>query len=359
MIDFLPYFQHWFGAAWGANLFTFSKTLLLIVLITLPLMLCVAYLTYAERKIIGYMQIRIGPNRVGPKGWLQPIADALKLMFKEIIIPSGANKLLFLLAPILVLGPALAAWAVIPFTPDLVLANVDAGLLYIMAITSMGVYGVIIAGWASNSKYAFLGSLRSAAQIVSYEIAMGFALVGVLMAAQSLNLVAIVQGQAGGMHQWYLWPLFPLFIVYLISGVAETNRAPFDVAEGESEIVAGFHVEYSGMAFAVFFLAEYANMILIATLTTLMFLGGWQSPLPPAWLPDNVILHSLLSGGFHWLIFKVLFVLFLFLWFRATFPRYRYDQIMRLGWKVFIPVTLVWIVVIGGVMQTQYAYLVH
>ena len=359
MIDFLPYFQDWFGTAWGANLFTLSKTLLLIMLITFPLMLCVAYLTYAERKIIGYMQIRIGPNRVGPKGWLQPIADALKLMFKEIIIPSGANKFLFLLAPILVLGPALAAWAVIPFTPDLVLANVDAGLLYIMAITSMGVYGVIIAGWASNSKYAFLGSLRSAAQIVSYEIAMGFALVGVLMAAQSLNLVAIVQGQAGGFHQWYLWPLFPLFIVYLISGVAETNRAPFDVAEGESEIVAGFHVEYSGMAFAVFFLAEYANMILIATLTALMFLGGWQSPLPPAWLPDNVILHSLLGGGFHWLIFKVLFVLFLFLWFRATFPRYRYDQIMRLGWKVFIPVTLVWIVVIGGVMQTQYAYLVH
>ncbi len=359
MIDFLPYYQAWFGPVWGGNLFTLVKTLLLIMLITLPLMLCVAYLTYAERKIIGYMQIRIGPNRVGPKGWLQPIADALKLMFKEIIIPSGANKLLFLLAPILVLGPALAAWAVIPFTPDLVLANVDAGLLYIMAITSMGVYGVIIAGWASNSKYAFLGSLRSAAQIVSYEIAMGFALVGVLMAAQSLNLVAIVQGQAGGLQQWYLWPLFPLFIVYLISGVAETNRAPFDVAEGESEIVAGFHVEYSGMAFAVFFLAEYANMILVATLTVLMFLGGWQSPLPPAWLPDNIILHSLLGGGFHWLIFKVLFVLFLFLWFRATFPRYRYDQIMRLGWKVFIPVTLVWIVVIGGVMQTQYAYLVH
>ena len=359
MIDFLPYYQAWFGPVWGGNLFTLVKTLLLIMLITLPLMLCVAYLTYAERKIIGYMQIRIGPNRVGPKGWLQPIADALKLMFKEIIIPSSANKLLFLLAPILVLGPALAAWAVIPFTPDLVLANIDAGLLYIMAITSMGVYGVIIAGWASNSKYAFLGSLRSAAQIVSYEIAMGFALVGVLMAAQSLNLVAIVQGQAGGMQQWYLWPLFPLFIVYLISGVAETNRAPFDVAEGESEIVAGFHVEYSGMAFAVFFLAEYANMILVATLTVLMFLGGWQSPLPPAWLPDNIILHSLLGGGFHWLIFKVLFVLFLFLWFRATFPRYRYDQIMRLGWKVFIPVTLVWIVVIGGVMQTQYAYLVH
>ena len=359
MIDFQPYFQDWFGSVWGSNLFIFTKTVLSILLITLPLMLCVAYLTYAERKIIGYMQIRIGPNRVGPKGWLQPIADVFKLMFKEIIVPSGANKVLFLLAPILVLSPALAAWAVIPFTPDWVLANVDAGLLYIMAITSMGVYGVIIAGWASNSKYAFLGSLRSAAQIVSYEIAMGFALVGVLMAAQSLNLVTIVQGQSGGLLHWYLWPLFPLFIVYLISGVAETNRAPFDVAEGESEIVAGFHVEYSGMAFAVFFLAEYTNMILVATLTVLMFLGGWQSPLPPTWLPDNVILHSLLGGGFHWLIFKVLFVLFLFLWFRATFPRYRYDQIMRLGWKVFIPVTLVWIILIGGVMQTQYAYLVH
>ena len=359
MIDFQPYFQDWFGSAWGSNLFIFTKTVLSILLITLPLMLCVAYLTYAERKIIGYMQIRIGPNRVGPKGWLQPIADVFKLMFKEIIVPSGANKVLFLLAPILVLSPALAAWAVIPFTPDWVLANVDAGLLYIMAITSMGVYGVIIAGWASNSKYAFLGSLRSAAQIVSYEIAMGFALVGVLMAAQSLNLVTIVQGQSGGLLHWYLWPLFPLFIVYLISGVAETNRAPFDVAEGESEIVAGFHVEYSGMAFAVFFLAEYTNMILVATLTVLMFLGGWQSPLPPTWLPDNVILHSLLGGGFHWLIFKVLFVLFLFIWFRATFPRYRYDQIMRLGWKVFIPVTLVWIVLIGGVMQTRFAYLVH
>ena len=360
MMDyFFALYQSWFGPVWGPQLFTFVKTLLLIVSITLPLMLCVAYLTLAERKIIGFMQIRIGPNRVGPGGWLQPIADALKLMFKEIIIPSGANKFLFLLAPVLVLAPALAAWAVIPFTPDLVLANVDAGLLYVMAITSMGVYGVVIAGWASNSKYAFLGSLRSAAQIVSYEIAMGFALVGVLMAAQSLNLVDIVRGQAGGMLHWYFLPLFPLFVVYLISGVAETNRAPFDVAEGESEIVAGFHVEYSGMAFAVFFLAEYANMILVATLTVVMFLGGWQSPLPHAWLPDNVMLRSLLDGGIHWLILKVMSVLFLFLWFRATFPRYRYDQIMRLGWKVFIPITLVWIVVIGAVMQTRYAYLVH
>ena len=235
----------------------------------------------------------------------------------------------------------------IPFTDTLVLANINAGLLYVLAITSMGVYGVIIAGWASNSKYAFLGAMRSAAQIVSYEIAMGFALVGVLMAAQSLNLVDIVQGQSGGLHQWYVLPLFPLFVVYLIAGVAETNRAPFDVAEGESEIVAGFHVEYSGMAFAVFFLAEYANMFLVATLTSLMFLGGWLSPV--TFLPDGIV----------WLFFKIGFVLFLFLWFRATFPRYRYDQIMRLGWKVFIPITIVWIVVVGGMMQTPYGYLFH
>ena len=344
---FLPYYQSWFGPVWGPQIFTFVKTMLLIVSITLPLMLCVAYLTYAERKIIGYMQIRIGPNRVGPGGWLQPIADAIKLMIKEIIIPSGSNKFLFLLAPILVLAPALAAWAVIPFSAEMVLANVDASLLYIMAITSMGVYGVIVAGWASNSKYAFLGAMRAAAQIVSYEIAMGFALVGVLMAAQSLNLVEIVRGQAGGFMHWYFLPLFPLFIVFLIAGVAETNRAPFDVAEGESEIVAGFHVEYSGMAFAVFFLAEYANMILVATMTATMFLGGWLSPV--GFLPD----------GFPWLFAKTGFVLFLFFWFRATFPRYRYDQIMRLGWKVFIPITLIWIVVVGAAMQTPYGYLFH
>ena len=339
--------EAWLGPVLWAYLLTFLKTILLIAAIVLPLLVCVAYLTYAERKIIGYMQIRLGPNRVGPKGWLQPIADALKLMFKEIIIPTGASKFLFLLAPILSIGPALAAWAVIPFSPELVLANIDASLLYVMAITSMGVYGVILAGWASNSKYAFLGAMRSAAQIVSYEIAMGFALVGVLMAAQSLNMVEIVKGQEGGLFHWYWLPLFPLFIVYLISGVAETNRAPFDVAEGESEIVAGFHVDYSGMAFAVFFLAEYANMILVAALTAIMFLGGWLSPI--AAIPD----------GFHWLVGKTMFVLLLFLWFRATFPRYRYDQIMRLGWKVFIPVTLVWIVVIGGAMQTSYGYLFH
>ncbi|MBU2642130.1 MAG: NADH-quinone oxidoreductase subunit NuoH [Gammaproteobacteria bacterium] len=322
-------------------------TLIKIMALVVPLMLGVAYLTYAERKIIGWMQVRIGPNRVGFQGLLQPIADAVKLLMKEIIIPSGANKGLFILGPILVIAPALAAWAVIPFTDTLVLADINAGLLYVMAITSMGVYGVIVAGWASNSKYAFLGAMRSAAQIVSYEIAMGFALVGVLMASQSLNLTDIVQGQAGGLHQWYIWPLFPLFIVYLIAGVAETNRAPFDVAEGESEIVAGFHVEYSGMAFAVFFLAEYANMILVAALTTLMFLGGWLSPV--TFLPDGIV----------WWLAKTGFVLFLFLWFRATFPRYRYDQIMRLGWKVFIPITIVWIVVVGAMMQTPYGYLFH
>ncbi len=347
-MDFLLLSQAWFGPVWGANVFTFVKTLLLILAIMIPLLISVAYLTYAERKVIGYMQVRLGPNRVGPGGWLQPIADAVKLMFKEIIIPSGANKSLFLLAPVLAIAPALAAWAVVPFTPDWVLANIDASLLYLMAITSMGVYGVVVAGWAANSKYAFLGSLRSAAQIVSYEIAMGFALVGVLMAAQSLNLVEIVKGQAGGFFYWYWLPLFPLFVVYLIAGVAETNRAPFDVAEGESEIVAGFHVEYSGMAFAVFFLAEYANMILIAALTSLMFLGGWLSPVP-----------SLIPDGLFWLLGKIAFVLFLFLWFRATFPRYRYDQIMRLGWKVFIPVTLVWIIVIGAAMQTSYGHLFH
>lgn len=321
--------------------------LLKIMALVVPLMLGVAYLTYAERKVIGWMQVRMGPNRVGFHGLLQPIADGLKLLMKEIIIPSGANRALFILGPILVIAPALAAWAVIPFTDTLVLANIDAGLLYVLAITSMGVYGVIIAGWASNSKYAFLGAMRSAAQIVSYEIAMGFALVGVLMAAQSLNLVDIVQAQSGGILQWYIWPLLPLFVVYLVAGVAETNRSPFDVAEGESEIVAGFHVEYSGMAFAVFFLAEYANMILVSALTGLLFLGGWLSPV--AFLPDGII----------WWLLKTGSVLFLFLWFRATFPRYRYDQIMRLGWKVFIPVTLVWIVFVGAMMQTPYGHLFH
>lgn len=310
-----------------------------IVAILLPLLVFVAYFTFAERKVIGYMQLRVGPNRVGIKGWGQPIADALKLMMKEIIVPTRSDKFLFLLAPILSITPALAAWAVMPFSETLVLADIDASLLYVLALTSMGVYGVIVAGWASNSRYAFLGAMRSAAQIVAYEIAMGFALVGVLMVAGSLNLREIVVGQTGGLHQWYFLPLFPLFIVYFISGVAETNRAPFDVAEGESEIVAGFHVEYSGMGFAVFFLAEYANMILIAALTVVMFLGGWLPPVDIA--PLNRI------PGVMWFGLKTSAVAFLFLWFRATFPRYRYDQIMRLGWKILIPVTLVWIFVVG------------
>jgi len=316
-----------------------------ILIIVVPLMLCVAYLTYAERKIIGYMQLRIGPNRVGPRGWLQPIADAVKLMFKEVIIPAKSNHYLFVIAPTLAIGPALAAWAVIPFDDGLVLADVDASLLYILALTSVGVYGVIIAGWASNSKYAFISTMRSAAQIVSYEIAMGFALVGVLMAAGSINLGDIVLAQQGSLLHWYWLPLLPLFVIYFISGVAETNRAPFDVAEGESEIVAGFHVEYSGMAFAVFFLAEYANMILIATLAALMFMGGWLSP-----FEGIPLLEPLFSWvpGMLWLIAKTALFLLLFLWFRATFPRYRYDQIMRLGWKVFIPLTIVWLVVEGA-----------
>ncbi len=332
-----------------ANVFLY--TLIKIIVIVVPLLLGVAYLTFAERKVIGYMQVRIGPNRVGPRGWLQPIADALKLLFKEIIIPTNSNRFLFLIAPTISIAPALAAWAVLPFTDTLVLANIDASLLYILALTSMGVYGVIIAGWASNSKYAFLGAMRSAAQIVSYEIAMGFALVGVLIAGGSLNLVEIVQAQQGSVLHWFWLPLLPLFLVYFISGVAETNRAPFDVSEGESEIVAGFHVEYSGMAFAVFFLAEYANMILIAALASLMFLGGWLSPFEGL-LPDTFLANGIgglvFGSGVHWLLAKTSLLLFFFLWFRATFPRYRYDQIMRLGWKVFIPITIVWLVIEGA-----------
>ncbi|MGB0723477.1 MAG: NADH-quinone oxidoreductase subunit NuoH [Gammaproteobacteria bacterium] len=330
----------------GPDLAWLVWTLLKIFAIIIPLMLAVAYTTYAERKIIGYMQVRIGPNRVGPKGWLQPIADALKLLMKEIILPTSANRFLFLLAPVLSLAPALAAWAVVPFTGDMVLADVDASLLFILALTSMGVYGVILAGWASNSKYAFLGAMRSAAQIVAYEIAMGFALVGVIMAGGSLNLGDIVNAQSGNVFTWFWLPLLPLFVIYFISGVAETNRAPFDVAEGESEIVAGFHVDYSGMAFAVFFLAEYANMILIAALAALMFLGGWLSPLPAEWIPGG-LLGIVLGDGIHWFFAKTAIFMFLYLWFRATFPRYRYDQIMRLGWKVFIPITIVWLLVEG------------
>jgi NADH-quinone oxidoreductase subunit H len=328
------------------------QTLLIIILkivvIAVPIMLSVAYITLAERKVIGYIQVRIGPNRVGPRGLLQPIADGLKLVMKEIIIPTNANRFLFVIAPLLALAPALACWAVIPFADGWVLADIDAGLLYVLALSSMGVYGLIIAGWASNSKYAFLGSIRSAAQMVSYEIAMGFALVGVLMAAGSMNLSAIVESQSGSFLHWFWLPLFPLFIIYFIAGLAETNRAPFDVAEGESEIVAGFHVEYSGMAFALFFLAEYANMILISILTAILFMGGWLSPFQG--IPGLEDLFAFVPG-IVWILAKTSFLLFLFLWFRATFPRYRYDQVMRLGWKVFIPITIFWILVVGvGVM---------
>jgi len=318
--------------------------LLKILLIVAVLMLAVAYLTLAERKVIGYIQMRIGPNRVGPRGLLQPIADGLKLLLKEVIVPTRSNLYLFVLAPVLAIGPALAAWAVIPFDAGMVLADINAGLLYVLAITSMSVYGIVIAGWASNSRYAFLGAMRSAAQVVSYEIAMGFALVGVLIAAGSLNLSDIVMAQQGGILYWYWLPLLPLFVVYFVSGVAETNRAPFDIAEGESEIVAGFHVEYSGMAFAVFFLAEYADMILISILASTLFMGGWLSP-----FEGIPVLESLFSWvpGIVWLLLKTSLFLFIYLWIRATFPRYRYDQIMRLGWKVFIPVTLVWLVIIS------------
>ena len=313
-----------------------------VVAVVIPLILTVAYLTLAERKVIGAIQNRIGPNRVGPKGLLQPFADVLKLLLKEIVIPSKSSRFLFIIAPLLAIVPAFAAWAVIPLTPDFVLADINAGVLYVLALTSMGVYGIILAGWASNSKYALLGAMRSGAQIVAYEIAMGFALVGVLMAGGSLNLGEIVRAQQGSVLHWFWLPLLPLFVVYFISGVAETNRAPFDVAEGESEIVAGFHVEYSGMAFAVFFLAEYANMVLISALAAIFFLGGWLSPFQGIPGLDGTFLAA---PGFFWFALKISLFLFIFLWFRATFPRYRYDQIMRLGWKVFIPVTLVWLFV--------------
>ncbi len=318
--------------------------ILKIVAILVPIFILVAFLTFAERKVISYIQGRIGPNRVGLRGIGQPIADTLKLLLKEVIVPTASNRYLFFIAPILSLAPALAAWAVIPFSKNIVLANVNAGLLFLFAMTSLGVYGILIAGWASNSKYAFFGALRSAAQVVSYEIAMGFTLVGVLIAAGTLNLQGIVMRQSGGLWHWFWLPLLPLFIVYWISAVAETNRAPFDVAEGESEIVAGFHVEYSGMGFAIFFLAEYANMILVSAIATLLFLGGWLSPFQGipgleaffVWVPGVV-----------WFVLKLAFFIFLYFWMRATFPRYRYDQIMHLGWKVLIPVTLVWIVVLS------------
>jgi NADH-quinone oxidoreductase subunit H len=325
-----------FGAYWPA-VSTTAWTLIKIVLIVAPLLGCVAYLTLAERKVLAWMHVRVGPNRVGPMGLLQPIADGVKLLLKEIVFPTRSSKGLYLLGPIMAIAPALAAWAVIPFTDTLVLANIDAGVLYLLAISSLGVYGVIIAGWASNSKYSFLGAMRAAGQMVSYEVSMGLGLIVVLMVSGSLNLSQIVDAQRGsyGLLSWHWLPLFPMFLVYLISGVAETNRAPFDVVEGESEIVAGHMVEYSGMSFALFFLAEYANMWLIAAMCTTFFLGGWLSPVP--FLPD----------GFGWFALKSCFIIFLFLWFRATFPRYRYDQIMRLGWKVFVPLCLAWILVIG------------
>ena len=344
----------WLGPVWGPAFYETTTSLVYIVAILVPLILSVAYLTLWERKMIGWMQIRLGPNRVGPLGLLQPFADVLKLLFKEIILPTNASKALYLIAPVVMIMPAIAAWAVIPFSPELVLADINAGLLYIMALSSMGVYGVIIAGWASNSKYAFLGAMRSAAQMVSYELAMGFALVVVLMVSGSLNLSDIVERQGEGYFasrgvtfmSWNWLPLLPMLFVYFVSGVAETNRAPFDVVEGESEIVAGHMIEYSGMTFALFFLAEYMNMILISALTAVMFFGGWQAPV------DSVVFNWIPPTG--WLLLKIFVIVSMFLWIRATFPRYRYDQIMRLGWKVFIPLTLVWIAVIGIWMQTPW-----
>ena len=322
--------------------------LLKIVCIVLPLLAAVAYTTMAERKVISYMQGRIGPNRVGPFGLLQPIADSLKLLFKEVIVPTKSNHYLFVVAPMLSIMPALAAWAVVPFMKGWVVANINAGILYLFAMTSLGVYGILVGGWASNSKYALFGALRSAAQVVSYEIALGFALVGVILASGTMNLSDLVLKQSGGIWHWYWLPLFPLFLVYWIASVAETNRAPFDVAEGEAEIVAGFHVEYSGMAFAIFFLAEYANMILVSAIASVLFFGGWLSPFQGipvlgtalAWVP-----------GIFWLLLKMCFFIFLYFWMRATFPRYRYDQIMYLGWKVLIPVTLVWVIVVAVAVQ--------
>jgi NADH-quinone oxidoreductase subunit H len=344
----------WLGPVWGPALYETAASLVFIVAILVPLILSVAYLTLWERKMIGWMQIRLGPNRVGPLGLLQPFADVLKLLLKEIILPTNASKALYLIGPVVMIMPAIAAWAVMPFSPELVLADINAGLLYILALSSLGVYGVIIAGWASNSKYAFLGAMRSAAQMVSYELAMGFALVVVLMVSASLNLSDIVESQGRGYFaskgltflSWNWLPLAPMLVVYFVSGVAETNRAPFDVVEGESEIVAGHMIEYSGMTFALFFLAEYMNMILISALTAVLFFGGWQAPV------DSVVFNWIPPTG--WLLLKIFVIVSMFLWIRATFPRYRYDQIMRLGWKVFIPLTLVWIAVIGIWMQTPW-----
>ena len=348
MFEFVAALWNWFPPLWQYLFTVLAK----ILLVTFCVIIIVAFSTYFERKVIGSMQARVGPNRVGWRGLLQPFADVFKLLFKEVIVPSKSNRFLFIIAPLLTLIPALATWAVIPMNDWFVIADINAGLLYVLALTSLGVYGVILACWATNSKYAFLGAMRSAAQIVAYEIAMGFALVGILMAAGSLNIGEIVAAQRGGLSNWFVLPLLPLFFVYWISGVAETNRAPFDVAEGESEIVAGFHVEYSGVAFALFFLGEYANMILISTLTAVFFWGGWASPLE-GWavferFHDNPWFGWFFAGGFPWLFIKMAFFMYVFFWLRATFPRYRYDQIMRLGWKVFIPVTIVWIGVEGA-----------
>ncbi|MDQ3494113.1 MAG: NADH-quinone oxidoreductase subunit NuoH [Pseudomonadota bacterium] len=317
-----------------------------ILAIAVPVILTVAFYVVWERKLIGWMHVRHGPMYVG-MGIFQAFADVFKLLFKEVIQPTKAQRVLYLLAPLLTLAPAFAAWAVVPFDAQLVLSNANAGILYLLAMTSLGVYGIILAGWASNSKYAFLGAMRSAAQVVSYEIAMGFALVGVMIGAGSLNLSEIVMAQAGdrGLFEWFWLPMLPLFVVFFVSGVAETNRAPFDVVEGESEIVAGHMVEYSGSAFALFFLAEYANMILVSFLTATFFLGGWLSPIPAAWIPNVPVLGTILGDGWWWLFAKVFFFASCFIWFRASFPRYRYDQIMRLGWKVFIPISIGWIVV--------------
>lgn len=319
-----------------------------ILLIIVPLILVVAYYTYVERKVIGYMQGRVGPNRVGAFGLLQPIVDAVKLLLKEIIVPTKSNRYLFFIAPILSFAPAYTAWAIIPFGNNIVLSNINAGILYILAMTSLTVYGIVIAGWASNSKYAMFGALRAAAQVISYELAMGFALVGVLIAAGSLNLGKIVETQCGGIWHWYFIPLFPLFIIYFISGVAETGRAPFDIIEGESEIIAGHHIEYSGSRFALFFLAEYANMILISLLTSLFFLGGWLSPFDGIPIFDRIF--DFVPGTI-WLFLKTGIFMFVYLWIRATFPRYRYDQLMRLGWKIFIPITLLWVVIVAFMVK--------
>jgi NADH-quinone oxidoreductase subunit H len=349
-------FTSYLGPEWGPTAFLVARSVTMIVMVVVPLLTFVLYFQLLERWVIGWMQVRRGPNRVTFFGikWLggfgQPVADALKLMLKEQIVPTGANKVLFLIAPALSVAPAMAVWAMVPFAPDWVVSNIDAGLLVILAMTSMGVYGVIVAGWASNSKYAFIGAMRSAAQVVSYEIAMGFALVGGLMASQTMNLTQIVARQDGawGAANWFLIPLFPLFIVHFIAGVAETNRHPFDVAEGESEIVAGPLVEYSGMTWSLFFLAEYANMLLVATISTILFMGGWLSPFPKA-------IPFLGASSILWMFAKMMFLMMIFVWIRASFPRYRYDQIMRLGWKIFIPITIVWIVVVGILMMEPFA----